>query len=211
MSIKIHHGPPGSYKTSGAVMDDFIPAAKAGRVVITNVRGLSSRERVAEALDGVPDTFELIYLQTTECQDALENRRKLSTFWHWVPKGAFLLIDECNTIWPTHLREKDLEALDYADSYLNGGADDRPSSILTAFEMHRHFGWDLVLTTPHIDKVHKIIRQCAEAAYKHKNQALIGIKGRYLEAFHLPKIQPFRQRLHEPSSAKNLPRHLEAL
>ncbi|HEP9310628.1 TPA: hypothetical protein VDV39_005850, partial [Pseudomonas aeruginosa] len=26
MSIKIHHGPNGSYKTSGAIQDDAVPA-----------------------------------------------------------------------------------------------------------------------------------------------------------------------------------------
>jgi zona occludens toxin len=43
----------------------------------------------------------------------------------------------------------------------------------------------MVLTTPNIDRLRKDVRQVAEGAYKHKNQALIGIKGRYLEAFHM--------------------------
>ena len=41
MSIKIHHGPNGSYKTSGAIQDDAVPALKDGRVIITNVRGFT--------------------------------------------------------------------------------------------------------------------------------------------------------------------------
>ena len=59
MSIKIHHGFPGSYKTSGAVQDDFIPAALAGRHIVTNVRGLDNEDRIREVLEGqgmtVPD------------------------------------------------------------------------------------------------------------------------------------------------------------
>lgn len=39
VSIKIHHGPNGSNKTSGARQDDAVPALKDGRVIITNIRG----------------------------------------------------------------------------------------------------------------------------------------------------------------------------
>ncbi|HEJ4774917.1 TPA: hypothetical protein SMR50_006419, partial [Pseudomonas aeruginosa] len=49
MAIKIHHGPNGSYKTSGAIQDDLIPAIKKGRVIITNVRGLT-RERIFQVM-----------------------------------------------------------------------------------------------------------------------------------------------------------------
>ena len=41
MAVKIHHGAPGSYKTSGAVMDDFTHWAREGRTIVTNVRGLT--------------------------------------------------------------------------------------------------------------------------------------------------------------------------
>ena len=47
MSIKIHHGEPGSYKTSGAMSDDIIPILEKGRLIITNVRGFT-RETVLE-------------------------------------------------------------------------------------------------------------------------------------------------------------------
>nr|MVD29436.1 zonular occludens toxin [Vibrio cholerae] len=40
MSIFIHHGAPGSYKTSGALWLRLLPAIKSGRHIITNVRGL---------------------------------------------------------------------------------------------------------------------------------------------------------------------------
>jgi zona occludens toxin len=43
----------------------------------------------------------------------------------------------------------------------------------------------LVLTTPNIKKIRDDIRGCAEGAYKHKNLALVGIKGHYIEAFHM--------------------------
>ena len=73
MSIKIHHGPPGSYKTSGAIADDFIPAVLAGRHIITNVRGLSNEDLVRTVLEKqgktVPDSFKLTYLDTSETEN----------------------------------------------------------------------------------------------------------------------------------------------
>lgn len=185
MSIKIHHGPPGSYKTSGAVMDDFIPACKAGRVVITNVRGLDSRERIEDALGDLPDTFELLHLPTTEHAEAEANLKRLATFWHWAPHGAFLILDEAQRIWPKEWKGKDLDALAFPGGLEAANAENRPFSFQDAFDMHRHYGWDIVLTTPKISKIHDWIRGASEGAYKHKNQALVGIKGRYLEAFHM--------------------------
>ncbi|PPK71889.1 zona occludens toxin [Methylobacter tundripaludum] len=193
MSIKIHHGSPGSFKTSGAVMDDFIVAAKAGRVVITNVRGLNDRRKVIDTISklrkfpkfwkfhAVPDSFDIIWIDT----ETLEGRQKLASFFHWAPHGAFLLVDEAQTVWPLAWKESDLKRLDYPGGYDAAVIDNRPQNFLIAFEKHRHYGWDMVLTTPNIDKIRKDIRGCSEGAYKHKNQALIGFKGIYLEAFHL--------------------------
>ncbi len=84
MSIKIHHGAPGSYKSSGAIHTDVIPAIKAGRYIITNVRGFSV-ERCREVLGkDVPEGFEVLYVET-ESQDG---RDHLARFYHWAPKGA---------------------------------------------------------------------------------------------------------------------------
>ena len=187
MSIKIHHGPPGSYKTSGAVMDDFIPAARAGRCVVTNVRGLCDIERIREALgdDTIPDTFDLHYLPTSEHADSAANREALARWWHWLPHGAFLLLDEAQMIWPKTWTQKDLDGLNFDGGLEAANAANRPFNWQTAFEMHRHYGWDMVLTTPNIDRLRPDVRQCAEGAYKHKNQAIIGLKGFYLEAFHM--------------------------
>lgn len=185
MSIKIHHGPPGSYKTSGAVMDDFIPAAKAGRVVITNVRGLSSRDKVEEALGELPESFKLIYLPTHESDEAVRNRDYWARWFHWAEKGAFFLIDEAQDVFPKAWTASDLKTLDYPGGREAAAAERRPATFLQAFEMHRHYGWDLILTTPNIKKIRDDIRGCSEGAYKHKNLALVGLKGRYIEAFHL--------------------------
>lgn len=180
MSIKIHHGPPGSYKTAGAMSDDFIREAKAGRVIVTNVRGVT-RERVLEQFEDLPDTFDVINVDDkTE-----EGRQKWAKWFHWVPKGAFLFVDEIQDIWPKRWRDNDLRALDYPGGVVVAGEHDRPYCWEQAFEKHRHWNWDMVFTTPSYKKVRDDVKQCAEMAYKHKNLAILGIKGHYIEAAHL--------------------------
>ncbi|WP_435101041.1 zonular occludens toxin family protein [Arhodomonas sp. AD133] len=179
MAIKIHHGPPGSYKTSGAIMDDLPKVVKEGRTLVTNVRGLTSRERILEVIDGDP-RFDVIHIDTSQ-REGLERLRR---WFHWVPKGAFLIIDEAQRVWPPRWTDRQLSALS-----IEGGEDaaaemGRPEDHWTAFDMHRHFNWDLVLTTTNIRKIHSTIRESSEGAYKHRNMALIGVGGFYNEAFH---------------------------
>lgn len=68
MAIKIHHGPNGSYKTSGAIQDDLIPAIKKGRVIITNVRGLT-RERIFQVMPETPSSCDVINLDLEDLDD----------------------------------------------------------------------------------------------------------------------------------------------
>lgn len=187
MAVKIHHGPPGSYKTSGAVMDDLVAAVYAGRTVITNVRGLDDPERIVSTLQKahprkpIPPTFELVWVDT----DTEEGIFAIQTFWWWADCGAFLLIDEAQSFWPSEMRASDWKPFD-----LPGGVDaariqGRPRDYADAWTRHRHFNWDVVLTTPDIKLFHGKIRSVSETAYLHKNQAVIGLRGRYLEGMHL--------------------------
>lgn len=225
MSIKIHHGPPGSYKTSGAVYDDFVSAALDGRVIVTNVRGLQSGERVKKVLSGqakkrlVKSMFpsmkrlgaisrhlvkgdfkrfwghakgyrkmrkirlgkvEIINVDTSTS----EGKEKMRRWFHWAPLGAFLIIDEINTIYPKTWTARKLEDYDFEGGEDAAEKEGRPYNATQALEMHRHYNYDLVLTTPNIRKVHDIFRQSAEMAYRHKNAATIGLPGRYWEYMH---------------------------
>lgn len=182
MSIKIHHGPPGSYKTAGAVKDDLIPAIKSGRPIVTNSRGVTL-EGIFEAIPDAPESLELIFVdQTTQ-----EGRDKLARWFHWAPVGAFMLFDEAQSIFPKMWRDADIKALDYPGGFDQAKADNRPANWNDAWDMHRHFNWDVVLTTPRITKIRDDIRGAAEAAYKHKNLGLYGFlfKGSYIEAMHM--------------------------
>lgn len=179
MPIKIHHGPPGSYKTAGAVMDDLIPAVQAGRTIVTNVRGVS-RERCLEVFPDVSESLEIIQVDTSTA----EGRSQLATWFHWVPLGALLLIDEAQSVYPKRWGKADIEALDYPGGVDAAREANRPHDWATAWEMHRHYNWDVVLTTPSIKLIRSDIRETADMAYKHRNMASIGIKGFYMEAAH---------------------------
>ncbi|QMS78519.1 zonular occludens toxin family protein [Aeromonas veronii] len=181
MSIKIHHGAPGSYKSSGAIHTDVIPAIKAGRHIITNVRGFTAK-RCKEVLGkAVPDEFKVTYIDT----EAQEGRDQLARFYHWAPKGVFFLVDEVQRIFPPAWRQSDLDRLDYPGGPEVAKADGRPETIDVAFDMHRHHNWDFVFTTPNIKKVHAVIRAASETAIRHTNMKILGFGKRYKTVLHL--------------------------
>lgn len=181
MSIKIHHGAPGSYKSSGAIFTDVLPAIKAGRHIITNVRGFTA-ERCREVLGkAVPDSFEVTYIET----ESQSGRDHLARFYHWAPKGAFFLVDEVQRVFPPAWRQSDLDRLDYPSGPDAAKADGRPETIDVAFDMHRHHNWDFVFTTPNIKKVHSVIRAAAETAIRHTNMKILGFGKRYKTVLHL--------------------------
>lgn len=108
----------------------------------------------------------------------------MKIFFHWLPHDAYLFIDEVNSVFPTTMRPAELAKLDYPGGLDNATADKRPSTINEAFEMHRHYNWDICVTTPDIKLVHQCIRLSAEAGILHTNKGFIGLKGVYLEKMH---------------------------
>lgn len=171
MTINIHHGPPGSYKSAGVVQRYVIPALIGddsdypdGRCVVTNIRGLDSIERVEEAF-GVtcgPDA-SIINLET-ETRDALDHAAR---WFHWVPLGALIVLDEAQAVYPAARRDFRIESLDYPGGKEAAQRDERPADVLLAFDMHRHYNWDLFLCTPNIGKIHREIRQSSQQAFRH--------------------------------------------
>lgn len=176
MAISIHHGPNGSYKTAGVVQDFCLPAMKEGRTIVTNIRGFN-RERCIENFDDTHPDFDVIYLDT---YNKMEDREKLARFWHWAPLGALIIIDEANVIFPKAWTQKDIEKLTFPDGMKHG----RPITMTEAFDMHRHYNWDIVFSAPNIKKLRDDIRGTTEGAYKHRNNKLIGFGGSYMEGFH---------------------------
>lgn len=183
MSIKIHHGPNGSFKTSGAIQDDAVPALKAGRLIVTNVRGFTL-ERVLEAMPELPESVDIINLDL----ESLADLERMRTWFQWVPRGAFIIFDETQLVFPKAWREKDLDRFEFPGGPEAAALADRPMSWLDGWTRHRHWNWDIVLTTPNINYIRDDIRMTCEMAYRHSNLAVIGIKGRYKEAQHDAQI-----------------------
>lgn len=183
MSIKIHHGPNGSYKTSGAIQDDAVPALKDGRLIITNVRGFTL-ERVLEQMPELPESVDIINLNL----ESLSDMERMRTWFQWAPRGAFIIFDETQLVFPKSWREKDLDKFEFPGGPEAAAKADRPMNWLDGWTRHRHWNWDIVLTTPNITYIRDDIRSTCEMAYKHSNLAVIGVAGRYKEAQHDAQI-----------------------
>lgn len=184
MPIKIYWGPPGSYKTSSAVMDEVAACARGGRVLITNIRGLNAqriRENVPDAKPEALAAFDVIHLR----MDKPEDLHKLRTWWHWAPFGAYFVLDEVQAIYPPDWNASKLHDLDLIEDRVLPNGEVMAKTVTLAFDMHRHGNWDFCFTTPNIKKVLPAIRGAAECAYKHKNLAMLGVKGRFAQFMHL--------------------------
>jgi zona occludens toxin len=176
MTTAIIHGDPGSYKTSALVSDFLVPALKKGRVVVTNIRGVKSLEQIAEIYGcEFPDTAQVISVSFDPV-----GFEQMARFFHWAPFGAIILMDEGQRVYPTRLR-------DFSSYDLKSPTEEkRPLTVEEAFDTHRHYNWDIFISTPNIGKVHKEIRAVAEFGYRHKNMAAIFafMKGRYKKVTH---------------------------
>lgn len=166
MGIKIHHGPDGTYKTSGAIKDDILPVIKSGRTLVTNVRGFS-KENAIKVLGKkfVHKDFKVIFIDTEE----QPGRDKLARFFHWAPRGAFFVIDEVQRIFKPKWRDKDIQELNYVGGADQAALDDRPEDMDTAWDMQRHYSWDFVFTTTSITKVRSEMKDMAKVAIRHYN------------------------------------------
>lgn len=169
MTSAFFHGPPGSYKTLSLVERILVPALFQGRPIITNIRGINS-------LDDIQKLFptKLIHKDTQlivipHDSDGFE---LIGRFHQWAPPKSLILIDEAQRVFPSS-NSKILEQYTYTDKSLTTKyipkTKDHPLTIPDAFDKHRHHNWDIYLSTTHIDKVHKQVRQVAEWAYRHRD------------------------------------------
>ena len=175
MSRKIHHGHNGSYKTSGALNDDLMPAVKSGRTVVSNVRGLEDKQliiktwyllqplllrifwRLFPSKAPIID-FELIYIDTESKDNGEENMEKMRRWMEWVPKGSLIIFDEVDEIFDMGIvTTAHLKSYDYPAKHNEHGQliktskqasieDGRWQSLKVAFSKHRHFNLDMIFT-----------------------------------------------------------------
>ncbi len=173
MTTAIVHGDPGSRKTATLVGQYGIPALYAGRTVVSNIRGFNDLKKIEEVYGKkLPESAELISIPFTR-----DGFRKMGSFFHWAPTGALILMDEGQRVYPTRL--KGLTYYDCKPSRKTGfvdkstGVEEDIETVEEAFDCHRHMNWDIYISTPNIEKVHKEIRQVAEFGYRQKDLASV--------------------------------------
>lgn len=168
MACAIHHGGGvGTYKTFSVLQRHAIPQLESGRVVISTIRGFDSIRVIEAVLElEIPkeSSIQFVDLETT---DGIE---KIRRWWEWVPKGAYVIIDEAQLIYPKAKRiaSYDYPARDGMTSDEAAKKDDKPNGFLQAFTMQRHYNWDLVIITPNVNMLVPEIRQVSQIAYEHK-------------------------------------------
>ncbi|NQY64933.1 MAG: zonular occludens toxin, partial [Alteromonadaceae bacterium] len=89
--------PPGSYKSSTAMWFEIVPALRQGRVVVSNLQGLKSLDEIQHLLGEVfPESTRLLRISIgNESGLAL-----MRNFYHWLPIGAMIFIDEIQDVYP---------------------------------------------------------------------------------------------------------------
>lgn len=96
MASFIFHGNPGSYKTSTALWFEMLPALRAGRCVVTNIEGLFDLDTIEKAVgEKFPKSAQLWRISTLN-QAGVD---VLARWFHWLPAGALLLIDEVQNLY----------------------------------------------------------------------------------------------------------------
>jgi len=208
MPIAVRHGKPGSYKTSTGISDTLVPKILEGSPVVTNVRGLNV-DKVFEVYgEGVErDSNQYILILDFDDREKREDYViLLRYFFLWCPKGAFLMVDEAQLIFPMPSIDKTFRmdsvlkqnfpsrlvpiVKPHIEAFLEEGQTfesewkSRPNSIAEAFDMHRHYNWDMLFTMPDIKHFHTYVRGVCEFAWLHRNQASVGVKGFFLEVAH---------------------------
>lgn len=97
MAALIFHGPPGSYKTSSAIWFELLSSLRQGRIVVTNIEGIKTKDQMEiELNETFPESADIWRLSSQN-----ETGRELwRRFFHWCPVGARIIIDEIQDVFP---------------------------------------------------------------------------------------------------------------
>ena len=98
MAASLFHGAPGSFKSASAVWFTVLPALREGRLVVTNIEGIYPLDTIeTELQETFPQSSQLwrISSQNSKGLDLWRN------WYHWMPVGALVVIDEVQDVYPT--------------------------------------------------------------------------------------------------------------
>ena len=145
MAIHFHEGLPGAGKSYEACVYHILPALKAGRQVITNIRGVNW-DKFADLLDEPVEYVRmlLLYIEPAEQDgEAADIERVKNEFADRTPDNAMIVWDEIQDYFPS-------------------GNYKLPLNQQKFWTEHRHRGLEIVIMGQDRDDVHKIIRSRIE-------------------------------------------------
>lgn len=149
----IHHGGNGSYKTCSVIEKYIVPAIRLGRPIITNINGID--------IELICKRFEIKETASRLIEFPIDTKKGLfaiGCWFHFAKPNSLIVIDEAQKV---YRRGDKLDIFDSPEAtYKN---------INEALEEHRHQNWDIVLTTPNIQKMHTDIRQNMDMAFMQVN------------------------------------------
>ncbi len=165
MALSIYVGPPGSGKTYNAVESVAVPAAKAGRTILTNIKGIVP-DVWAQEVGCDPEKIIVVdedWFRQEAHYPVLTDKEMLLG---GIPAGALVLIDEAYTVFPT-----------------DSGA--VTSRQIEWVRTHRHFvsqegiATDLVLISQDVMSIHPRVRSVVEYVSAVRNLRHIGMGKRF--------------------------------
>lgn len=165
MALSIYVGPPGSGKTYNAVESVALPAAKAGRTILTNIKGIVP-EKWAEETGCDPAKIIVVdedWFRQEAHYPALTDKEMLLG---GIPSGALVLIDEAYTVFPTDSGAVSARQIEWVRT-------------------HRHFvstdgiATDLVLISQDVMSIHPRVRSVVEYVSQVRNLRHVGLGKRF--------------------------------
>lgn len=95
MAVYFRHGSNGSYKTAYVTWFELLPALRSGRLVVTNIEGLKTKEEIEETLgEKFPASAQLIRIFSRSEEGVF----LWQNWFNWMPIGALVIIDECQDL-----------------------------------------------------------------------------------------------------------------
>lgn len=110
MAANLIHGAPGSFKSASITWYEVLPALRAGRLVVTNIEGILTKESIEIELNEVfPESADIWRLSSQSDTGRFLWQR---WFW-WMPIGALIVLDEVQDVFPNDVKYCKPDDFDY--------------------------------------------------------------------------------------------------
>lgn len=171
MALSLYVGPPGSGKTYEAIRSVALPAYRAGRTIVTNIKGVDPEYWQANCAPnkgnelGTIQVVEDNFFKEDTSYPLLAKDKTVTA--GAIPNGALVIIDEAYIVFPTSPKEA------------------VTSRMVEWVRTHRHFvgeegiASDLVLISQDVMSIHPRIRSVSEFITAVRNLRFLGISSRY--------------------------------